>query len=35
MSTYDLEEQEQLAALKAWWKERGGGVALAAILVAE
>src|SRR5258707_7573762 len=34
MSTYDLEEQEQLAALKAWWKEHGGGVALAAILVA-
>jgi predicted negative regulator of RcsB-dependent stress response len=33
MSTYDLEEQEQLAALKAWWKERGGGVALAVILV--
>ena len=34
MSTYDLEEQEQLAALKAWWKERGGGIALAAVLVA-
>jgi predicted negative regulator of RcsB-dependent stress response len=34
MSTYDLEEQEQLAALKAWWKERGGGVALAALIVA-
>src|SRR5882672_3106853 len=34
MSTYDLEEQEQLAALKAWWKDHGGGVALAAILVA-
>jgi predicted negative regulator of RcsB-dependent stress response len=34
MSTYDLEEQEQLAALKTWWKEHGGGVALAAILVA-
>src|SRR5260221_8456790 len=34
MSTYDLEEQEQLAALKAWWKEQGGGVALGAILVA-
>ncbi|HZE10859.1 MAG TPA: tetratricopeptide repeat protein [Burkholderiales bacterium] len=34
MSTYDLEEQEQLAALKAWWKERGGGVALAAVLLA-
>jgi predicted negative regulator of RcsB-dependent stress response len=34
MSTYDLEEQEQLAALKAWWKEHGNGVSLAAILVA-
>lgn len=34
MSTYDLEEQEQLAALKAWWKEHGGGVALVAVLVA-
>jgi predicted negative regulator of RcsB-dependent stress response len=34
MSTYDLEEQEQLAELKAWWKEHGGGVALVAVLVA-
>jgi predicted negative regulator of RcsB-dependent stress response len=33
MSTYDLEEQEQLAALKAWWKENGGKVAGAAMLV--
>jgi predicted negative regulator of RcsB-dependent stress response len=33
MSTYDLEEQEQLAALKAWWKERGGAVMLGATLV--
>jgi predicted negative regulator of RcsB-dependent stress response len=24
MATYDLEEQEQLAALKAWWQENGG-----------
>jgi len=23
MGTYDLEEQEQLAALKAWWKDNG------------
>jgi len=23
MATYDLEEQEQLAELKAWWKENG------------
>jgi predicted negative regulator of RcsB-dependent stress response len=34
MSTYDLEEQEQLAALKAWWKDHGGSVALGAVLVA-
>jgi predicted negative regulator of RcsB-dependent stress response len=34
MSTYDLEEQEQMASLKAWWKEHGGGVALAALLLA-
>lgn len=29
MSTLDLEEQEQLAALKAWWKEYGNLVLLA------
>ena len=23
MATYDLEEQEQLAELKAWWKQNG------------
>jgi predicted negative regulator of RcsB-dependent stress response len=34
MSNYDLEEQEQLAALKAWWKEHGGAVALGAMVVA-
>jgi predicted negative regulator of RcsB-dependent stress response len=33
MSTYDLEEQERLAALKAWWKDNGGGVMLGATLV--
>ena len=35
MSTYDLEEQEQLATLKAWWKDNGGLVVtgLAIILV--
>ena len=33
MATYDLEEQEQLAALKAWWKEHGGGILLGATLV--
>ncbi len=34
MSTYDLEEQEQLAALKAWWKENGGRIAGVAVLLA-
>lgn len=33
MSTYDLEEQEQLAALKAWWKQFGG-VIIALIMFA-
>ena len=33
MSTYDLEEQEQLAALRAWWKEHGGAIILGATLV--
>ena len=33
MSTYDLEEQEQLAELKAWWKEHGGAVILGATIV--
>ncbi len=33
MSTYDLEEQEQLAALKAWWKEKGNSVITIATLV--
>src|SRR5438445_5739822 len=33
MSTYDLEEQEQLAALKGWWKEHGGAIILGATLV--
>jgi predicted negative regulator of RcsB-dependent stress response len=33
MAAYDLEEQEQLAAFKAWWTERGGGIILAATLV--
>ncbi len=32
MATYDLEEQEQLAAFKAWWKEHGGAIVLGAIL---
>src|SRR5215467_5093919 len=34
MSAYDLEEQEQLAELKAWWKENGARVTLAALVVA-
>jgi len=33
MSTYDLEEQEQLAAFKAWWKDHGGAIILGAALV--
>src|SRR6266513_1681213 len=33
MSTYDLEEKEQLAALKAWWNEHGGAIILGATLV--
>jgi len=32
MAAYDLEEQEQLAGLKAWWKEHGGTVILGATL---
>lgn len=30
MAVYDLQEQEQIAALKAWWKENGRTVILAA-----
>lgn len=33
MSTYDLEEQEQIATLKSWWKEHGNLV-LGAVTVA-
>ena len=33
MSAYDLEEQEQIAALKAWWKENGNSVLLGVALV--
>src|SRR2546422_3520703 len=32
MATYDLEEQEQLAALKAWWKDHGGAIILGTTL---
>ena len=32
MSAYDLEEQEHLAALKAWWKDHGGTLIAAATL---
>lgn len=38
MSTYDLEEQEQLAELKAWWKQHGNlvltAITLALLVVA-
>jgi predicted negative regulator of RcsB-dependent stress response len=33
MATYDLEEQEQLATLKAWWKDNGNLVMTALSLV--
>ena len=33
MSAYDLEEQEQLAELKAWWKENGNKLISLAALV--
>ena len=36
MATYDLEEQEQLAEIKAWWKQYGNlltNTLLAAMLV--
>jgi len=33
MSTYDLEEQEQLAALKAWWQQYGNLVVTAITLI--
>jgi predicted negative regulator of RcsB-dependent stress response len=33
MASYDLEEQEQLAALKAWWQEKGNLVLTAVSLV--
>jgi predicted negative regulator of RcsB-dependent stress response len=32
MSTLDLEEQEKIAELKAWWKQRGGLVLMAITL---
>ncbi len=33
MSAFDLEEQEQLAELKAWWKTHGNAVLTGAIVV--
>ena len=33
MSTYDLEEQEQMEALKAWWKDKGGLILTALSIV--
>lgn len=32
MATYDLEEQEQLATLKAWWKQHGGMIVSAIVI---
>lgn len=32
MSTLDLQEQEQVEAIKAWWKENGGWLTLAVIV---
>ena len=29
----DLEEQEQLATLKSWWKDHGGNVVLVVVAV--
>jgi len=34
MSTYDLEEQEQIAALKAWWRQYGNLVVAVVVGVA-
>lgn len=34
MSTFDLEEQEQIAALKAWWKQNGRLVIAAVVAAA-
>jgi len=34
MSTLDLEEQEQLAALKAWWSRYGGFVTAIVVVIA-
>jgi predicted negative regulator of RcsB-dependent stress response len=34
MAAYDLEEQEQIANLKAWWNQYGNLVAIAILLVA-
>jgi predicted negative regulator of RcsB-dependent stress response len=33
MATLDLQEQEQVDAFKAWWKDNGNGVILALVLV--
>jgi predicted negative regulator of RcsB-dependent stress response len=33
MAVYDLEEQEQIAELKAWWKEYGNLVLMAVVVV--
>ena len=33
MSTLDLQEQEQVDALKGWWKENGNWVVAAVVIV--
>lgn len=34
MAVYDLEEQEQIASLKAWWARNGGLVTVVAVVLA-
>lgn len=34
MAAYDLEEQEQLAEIKAWWNQYGGLISTASLVVA-
>jgi predicted negative regulator of RcsB-dependent stress response len=33
MATYDLEEQEQLATIKAWWRQYGGMIVAITVIV--
>ena len=34
MAVYDLEEQEQIAALRSWWKQYGGWATGVLLMVA-